>query len=238
MRLHYLVAAHNEEGLIDSACNRILPLRNRFPGIRIYLLENGSTDRTWSQCLKLQDSEPNVIRALRTDRAGLGGAFRMGLDALNLNNITKDDWIVLAAADLPFGFSDLDSVISALDKDRDNDVWVYVGSKAHPLSQIERKWNRSAATYAFYLLRKLILGLKTKDTQGSLFIRGDVVDQLRQFKSHDFFFAVEIISQAEIKGTVKEVPVILEPESRPSKVRLARDGFRLLKQLLIYSFNR
>ncbi len=141
MRFHYLVAAHNEEKNIDRACQRLLPIGAMFPGSHIYLLDNGSRDNTWGECTRLQTLYPKLITALHDDRAGIGVAFRMGLNSLiqNGGSLDRDDWIVLAAADLPFGFSDLDSVISHLNENQ-NDVWVYVGSKAHPRSKAWRSW--------------------------------------------------------------------------------------------------
>ena len=235
MRFHYLIAAHNEESNIDRACQRLVPIGKKFPGSHVYLLDNGSTDDTWSECLKLQSLHPNLITALHDDRAGIGIAFRMGLQSLIRSELSLNryDWIVLAAADLPFGLSDLQSVLDQC-AESDRDDWVYVGSKAHPLSKSQRSPQRRLGTFALYYLRKGILGLKTKDTQGSIFIRGDIAHYLSDFKSDDYFFSIEVIDRAERDGAVMEVPVNLEPEHRSSRVRPFRDDWRMLRQLIAY----
>src|SRR6185312_10810661 len=103
--------------------------------------------------------------------AGIGVAFRRGLEHLAKHNLdlNKNDWIVLAATDLPFGFSDLEALIYHEGQNGDQ-VSVYVGSKAHPESVVVRDWKRKLATLLFYHARNLTLGLNTKDPQGSIFI--------------------------------------------------------------------
>lgn len=236
MRFFYLVAAHNEQSQIMATCERLKPLYKRFPGSRTYLLNNGSTDKTWEECLAIQSAQPQQVTALHDDGSGIGVAFRMGLKDLSKRPLTRNDWIVLAAADLPFGFSDLEAVV-ADQLSSDSDVWIYVGSKAHSKSNVVRNWRRTLGTNVFYVLRKLILGLNTKDTQGSILVRGDVVKYL-DFKSDDYFFAIEMIDRAERLGTVKELPITLEPERRASRVRLVRDGWRMFKQLVRYRLTR
>ncbi|NJL25841.1 MAG: glycosyltransferase [Calothrix sp. SM1_5_4] len=118
MRFFYLIAAHNEEGHIARAIERLRSVTERFPGSRVFLLDNGSLDDTWRECLEAQKTHPQWITALRDERKGIGIAFRMGLDALSAaERLGPDDWVVLAATDLPFGFSDLDALCARDDQE-------------------------------------------------------------------------------------------------------------------------
>lgn len=238
MRVLFLVAAYNEQQQISRICDRLLPIASRFSRFQIYLLDNGSTDMTWEECLKMQNEHPQIVRALHCAEAGMGNAFRMGLEAISSEALDRNDWIVLAAADLPFGLSDLEGVVKRQMGNSPEDIGVYIGSKAHPDSKVVRNFKRTVGSQLFYLLRRLILGLQIKDTQGSIIVRGDTVAELKKFRSNDYFFAVELLERAVRFYKVAEVPVILESEKRPSRVHLFSDGWRMLKQLILYRISK
>lgn len=230
VRFHYLVAAHNEAAQLEGLCRRLIEGLAAYPGSKILLLENGSTDDTWSVCERLAAAWPVYVECLRENDAGMGRAFRAGLNALATRGLQREDWIVLAAADLPFGFSDVEGVRAALSVG--SEAMVFVGSKAHPRSRVKRSWKRQSATWVFRVLRQAALGMRTQDPQGSIILRGDVLPQLNTFLSSDYFYSIELIYSAERLGEVTEIPIELSSELRPSRVRVVRDGWRMVSQLV------
>src|SRR5439155_13025857 len=89
-----------------------------------------------------------------TSAKGLGNALRRGMEVANAQRI------MLTAADLPFGFSDLDEAL-ALDPFPD----VVVGSKAHPKSSVHVPLQRRVMSRGLWALRRLMFGLDIGDSQ-------------------------------------------------------------------------
>jgi len=75
---------------------------------------------------------------------------------------------VLTADDLPFGFDDLDAA-DRLDVDA---FPVVIGSKGHRDSDVGRGMLRWVLSWGFWLLRRVILGTRTLDPQGTFVLAG------------------------------------------------------------------
>ncbi|MGZ3747939.1 MAG: glycosyltransferase family 2 protein [Pseudobdellovibrionaceae bacterium] len=230
MKFYYLVAAYNEERILEKTVQELAALPQKFPGSEILLLDNGSQDQTWSICQRLAQENPWVFAYHNTEK-GLGVAFKRGLQELQKKNIEPESWILFCAADLPFGFSDLDSFLALGPKAWKENI-LFVGSKRHPQSRVQRNWKRRFGSIIFEWARLIILQIKTKDTQGSLLLRGDQVSLLERLHSKDYFFSVELVYFAEKAGRVMEIPIDLRPEVRTSNISLLKDGTKSLLQLL------
>ena len=89
---------------------------------------------------------------------------------------------------------------------------------------------------AFRIARRLMLGMKTGDSQGSFFIRLDVAVPLaHRVVSRDFFYTTELVHFAEAMADgVVEVPAVIDPSQQLgiSSVKPLRDGTAMLKQLV------
>lgn len=166
----------------------------------------------------------------------MGVAFRRGLQELKKKSLGANDWVVFCASDLPFGFSDLDSFLS-MEKSTQEKTVLFVGSKRHPQSAVQRNWKRRLGSMFFEIARRLILNIKTKDTQGSLFLRGDQVGMVDKLRSDDYFITAEVVYYSEQVGNVVEMPINLRPEIRSSKISLLKDGYKSLAQLIRFRQN-
>jgi len=237
MKFYYLVAAYNEEAVLESTIQSLSILPKRFPGSQVFILVNGSNDGTWTIAQKLSKINPDWVTSFHTEEKGMGAAFRLGLRALKKQNLSNNDWIVFCASDLPFGFSDLESFLKLSNTNEPENI-LYVGSKRHPASVIQRNWKRRLGSIFFEIARRIILRIKTKDTQGSLFLRGDQVSIVDQLRSNDYFVTVEIVYFSEKNGKVIEMPISLQPEMRSSKISLLKDGYKILAQLINFRLNR
>lgn len=239
VRLSYVVPVHNEQKLLERNLERLARRLSGLRGARIVAVENGSTDRSWEILSSLPERLADVpLSVFREKPAGLGYAYDRGLVELERDDGTgsgssesQPHWVVLAAADLPFGFSDLDAALPVLASPAPPSL--ILGSKAHPGSRVDRAVSRSTASIAYRRLRSTVLGMRVGDCQGSLFVEASVAFRLRPaIRSRDFFYTTELVFLVERAGLRwVEVPVLLEPQQRRSTVRLFRDGVALGAQV-------
>ena len=188
MKFYYLVAAHNEELLLEKTVKELALVPQRFPGSEVLLLENASHDNTWPVAQKLAKENASWLSSYHDDEKGIGVAFKRGLRELQKRNLSENDWVIFCAADLPFGFSDLDHFLT-LSPTAHKENLLFVGSKRHPQSTIQRTWKRRLGSVVFEVLRYALLRIKTKDTQGSLILNGRQIDVVDKMRSDDYFFS-------------------------------------------------
>jgi glycosyltransferase involved in cell wall biosynthesis len=244
--LSYVVPVHNECATLERNVRRLAEHLASYPGSRILLVENGSRDESWPLCQQLANtassdcSEPKgdkqaspgvEILAYQERNAGLGYAWHRG----TVEEIARADhsrWVALTAADLPFGFTDLDGVLNVLRSGLCPDI--IIGSKAHRESTISTTPVRTVATLGYRVLRRLIGGMHTGDSQGTFFFTtGAVASLMDQMVSRDFFWSTELAYRAERAGkTIVEVPVTLEEQQRASTVKPFKHGIKMLRQLV------
>jgi dolichyl-phosphate beta-glucosyltransferase len=227
MRIFYMFAAHNEvEALPDLVATMKAEL-HRLPQLQVYVLNNGSDDGS-NVLLKKLSAENPWLHGVTMEEKGMGVAYRHGMNLLKTLGLTKEDWILFTAADLPFGFSDYDAFTEF--KQRHPDCGIFVGSKSHSRSVVVRSLKRSVGSWVFQMVRQIILGMRTKDPQGTLFLRGDYLNLVDKIQSPDYFFGTELVYLMEKYSQAVEMPITLNPERRLSKVNLVRDGIKVIKQ--------
>lgn len=227
MRIFYLVAAYNESKVLESLASQLKAVPQKYPGSQLIIVDNGSTDDSKKVLEKIQKKYQWCKVFFETEK-GMGIAFRRGMRELRKLNLSKNDWIAFNAADLPFGFFDL---VQFLERQATHpECALFVGSKSHPESRVKRSWKRHLASWCFYLVRFLVLGMKTKDPQGTLFLRADFLYLVDQIEAKDYFFTTELVYQMEKHTHVIEMPVILAKEVRVSKIRILEDGMKAFKQ--------
>lgn len=161
------------------------------------------------------------MRLLHTDARGIGAGYRLGIEHASA------DVCVLSASDLPFGFTDIDAFMALTPR-------LAIGSKAHPGSVLTG-WGakRRAAGFAFYLLRRALLGRSTPhDSQGTIIIETVLAKQLLpSVAADDYFFSLEMVTLASENGIDPiEIPVTLESNTGNSSVHLLSDSWALAKK--------
>lgn len=241
IKLSWVLPVHNNEGSIAANVDRLRE-HMRADGWRdseILLVENGSRDASWEVCAKLEDAGSDGVggvrvRAYREPNAGIGFAYARGLAELEeLHGADKQRWAVLTGSDLPWGFTDLESALPYLTSGK---APIVIGSKAHPQSRAFGGWKRWTMSLTFRALRRLLVGMKTGDSQGSFFIRLDVAAPLaHKIVSRDFFYTTELTYFAEpLPDGVVEVPATIEPSQLVgvTSVKPVKHGMAMLKQLV------
>jgi uncharacterized protein (TIRG00374 family) len=159
----------------------------------------------------------------------MGNALRVGI--LNSRGAS----VLLTADDLPFGFDDLDAA-DRMSRNVSLLPQVIIGSKAHPESEVNRGWLRSSFTRGFGIMRRVILGMRTGDPQGTILINGHLARRLAGITVETgFLFTTELIAATERLGLESvEVPVRLSADhaghaSRVSWADVLAMAFGLLR---------
>lgn len=240
MRLTIIVPVHNEESIVEPTLKRLreCPLLNAFSETNVILVENGSVDNSRQVVSSIEEwriwpETKGWLIGTSVSNAGIGYAYARGAElAIEKGMTGRDDWLLWTACDLPFGFSDLDSFLELLSQHCESPI--IIGSKAHPNSVVPRGITRKLMTLVFRFLRRLVLGMSVGDTQGTFFVRGDILKPLLEStETYNFFFTTEFCYHAVSEHLpIVEVPVRLEPQLRPSTVRPVRDGWRMMRGLL------
>jgi glycosyltransferase involved in cell wall biosynthesis len=225
VRISYLVPVHNEEGVLASTARVVVERLSVHPGSELVMVENGSTDRS-------PDLVEELAKELATDQVGVvaahsakgyGNAMCHGID------LATGDLLVITAADLPFGFSDLDAALALAPRAR-----LMIGSKAHPRSRVAITAKRRAMSAAFRLLRLVVIGLRVGDSQGTILVDAGLARTVRpHLRAGDFFFSTELIAFASRMGaTPVELPVDYSNPRPSSTVKPLQDGLRMARALL------
>ena len=231
MRFIYVIPVYNEADQVKRLVEQLRPFLKQQKGSAVWLADNGSTDGTWERVEKLRGENPGLVEDVRLGEKGQGRAFRAAMSELNRRGIEPETRIVFSAADLPFGFSDVECVIT-----RDLKQDLVIGSKAHPRSSGGRGWKRRLMSFAYRNLRFVLLGMSTRDPQGSLIFRASFLPLYERCYAVDFFFTTQLVYFMECEGaSVMEIPVDTRPDFRPSRVNPLRDGWRVFKQIFAFA---
>ena len=203
--LSVVIPMHNSETVIHNTVGQWV---ERLDGqsAELILVENGSTDNTWIIAQDIARAQHNISRVVLQSEKGMGNALRAGIAR------SSGVRVLLSADDLPFGFSDLDS---AENLGRHPDV--VIGSKAHQDSVVERGILRSAFTNGYKMARRVILGSKVGDTQGTFFVDGEWLRSINHLLDEPgFLFTTQLVVYAESHGKeLVEVPVALSDDHAP-----------------------
>jgi dolichyl-phosphate beta-glucosyltransferase len=222
LTISYLVPIYNEEAVLARSAAAMVARLEANPGSEVILVENGSTDRSPELVEELAASlsGPNVRVIAAHSAKGYGNAMRLGID------LASGNLLVITAADLPFGFSDLDEALALPARPA-----LMIGSKAHPRSLVAVSAKRKLMSSGFRLLRRLLLGLRVGDSQGTILVDRELAQRIRpQLASADFFFSTELIGFATRMGVeAVELPVDYRNPRPGSTVRPLHDGLRMAR---------
>ncbi len=225
-RISYVVPIYNEEDVIADTTARIVARLESLPGSEVVLVENGSTDSSPALVDRLaeQYSRGSVSVVAAHSAKGYGNAVRHGM------SIATGEVHLLTAADLPFGFSDLDAYL-ALAAPRPELV---IGSKAHPDTVIANSRLRRVMSWGFRQLRRVTIGMRVGDSQGTIFLDADLSRRLQPHLTEGaYFFSTELIALAQrCDARIVEVPVDYSAPREGSKVKPLEDSIAMAKSLM------
>lgn len=225
VRLSVVVPAYREEERIGATVDRVR--RALAPvaadgGLEIVVVDDGSPDGT-SAAARAAGADV-VLR--QEPNQGKGAAVRAGMIAATGRTIVFTD------ADLAYPPEQVLRVLDAVEAGWD----VVVGSRRHvdTTTLVGARRIREIGGRVINLCTTAVLLGQYRDTQcGLKGFRSDVANLLfRQVRTTGFAFDIEVFHLAErYELGVLEVPVEVENSER-STVKVVRDGFRLLRDLV------
>lgn len=171
-----------------------------------------------------REGEKPEVRFLDTSDKGIGAGYKLGIRE------AREEFVILSADDLPFGWSD----VTAFERAGRPDF--AIGSKAHPDSQlvgVTKK--RRIASITFLTLRRLLLGWGTPgDSQGSFILRTSIAKRLLPDLVYDHYLCSLELATLHLKrgGKIVEVPIIVDHNPHQSSVSVIKDGWRMTKELV------
>lgn len=201
-------------------------------GVREVLLAHNGRPLTDEERVRVEalvapaaDGKPEV-RSLDTTAKGIGAGYKLGIKH------AREEFVILSADDLPFGWSDVDAFEAVGRPD------FAIGSKAHRDSKLprgKRALSREISTFGFLQLRRLLLGAGTPgDSQGTLILRTPLAQSLLPDLVYDHYLASLELATLHLKrgGRIVEVPIVWQEAPHQSSVSVLRDGMRMARELV------
>jgi glycosyltransferase involved in cell wall biosynthesis len=181
--------------------------------LELIVVSDGSIDGTAERLLAARSDVAMLV--IHYDRnLGKGYAVKVGSLA------ARGEWIALVDADL-----DLDpgAIPGYLEKAREEELDLVIGSKRHPQSVVEYPRSRRIASWCYQQLNRLLFSLDVRDTQVGLKVfRREIADEiLPLLLVKQFAFDLELLAVAHALGygRIAECPIRLEYRFTGSGVR-------------------
>ena len=170
----------------------------------VVVVVNGSTDRSLELVKEIARNWQELpgLPALVVEESGRG----LGLALAQGVRSASGHFFILSADDLPFGISDWEATAKLKQP-----AHLVIGSKGHPLSIVDRSISRRIVTSIFGILRRVILGTKVQDTQGTFLVSGAWIKEfVDESAESGFMWTTHLTLFAERNDLlVVEVPVTL-----------------------------
>jgi len=214
-----VIPTYNEADNVGVLIPRLF---RHIPGISILVVDDRSPDVTAVKCREMQASYSNLFIESRTEKSGLGSAYRFGF-AWGLNRGFEE--LVEMDADMSHRVRDLAAMIKAKESNPSSDLiigsrWIKGGSTINwPLKR--QLLSRAANIYV-----RMMLGMGVSDsTAGFRIYSAEILRKidLTAIKSEGYSFQIEMTRAAKLAGAkIIEAPITFrERESGVSKMSQA-----------------
>jgi len=199
-----IIPAYLQEKTIVKDLTRISQVLKQIRyDYQIIVVVDGQLDKTYQQAKKLTSAKLKVYQ-LKTNQ-GKGFAVRYGMTK------AKGDYIAFLDAGMeidPNGISMLLEHLEWYNAD------IIVGSKRHLVSIVKYPLDRKILSWGYYMLVRILFGVKIKDTQpGIKIFRSQVLKKiLPKLLVKNYAFDIEILSVAKRFGfkRIYEAPIKLK----------------------------
>lgn len=202
MRLSVIVPAYNEGQVI---MNNLIEIRKALEpyidSFEILAVDDGSSDNTKEEILKASSVYKEIKYAGYEKNRGKGGAIKHGVSA------ASGDVIGFIDADLDLAPDHIVRFLEHMDK---TGCDVVIGSKMHKDSNLEYPAARKFVSWGYYIILKVLFGMKTKDTQTGIKIyKAPLVKKIApELKVSGYAFDIEVLALCAAEGAViEEMPV-------------------------------
>lgn len=220
-----VIPVYNQEMKISMAIARIREvLSSIFLNYELIIVDDGSQDNTLDVLKKEKKSDPHLSIISYVSNRGKGHAVRKGV-LQSSGNI-----VIFMDGDLEISPKAIKDYINEL-----KNYHLVIGSKAHPLSEINVPTSRRFLSKTFHLLVRAALGIKLKDTQSGLKAgNGEALRKMfRTMLVNRFAFDVELLTIATFLNlSIKEMPIVVSS----NHALKARDIQKMLLDILAISY--
>jgi glycosyltransferase involved in cell wall biosynthesis len=207
-RVSIIVPCHDSENNLSNTFAQF-ESRDYTYETEIIFVENGSKDSTLKTLELFKSTKLDVI--ILESEKGLGNALRAGI------NKSTGDVIAFIPDDISFHFQELDEI----EKGFNSESLYFLSKYIYPW-RYSRSATRMAMGLTFMIIRKIVLRINTRDTQGTFFGSSLIVKKLFEISSEkEFLITTEIATLANRLGIeVIEIPVaVLEGNREKSTVK-------------------
>lgn len=214
-KISVIVPAYNEgDHLFNSLSEMIQILDDIARDYEIIVVDDGSIDNTQAEA-KRAGADFDHIQVVRHEpNFGKGEALRYGYGFAN------GDLVAFLDADLDLHPSQL-AVLYQYMQEKGADV--VIGSKRHPLSEIDYPAKRKIVSDVYYFIIKLLFGLPVRDTQtGIKLFKNEVLAQVfPRLLVKRYAFDLELLVNAHRLGyKIIEAPITLDFLREISRIRI------------------
>lgn len=186
----------NEEKNVESVVKKAIPIAKEKAKVwEILMIDDGSSDKTFSICKRLALSDPQHLRAIsHQPNRGYGAALREGFD-----NVAYD-FVVFNDGDGQFDFSEIDKFIRKI-KHADIVIGFRKKRRDHPIRRM-LMWLLKIWDFIFF-------GFYFKDIDcGFKLFRKNALSKISPLKSEGAMITTEILAKArKAKLRIAEVEV-------------------------------
>lgn len=228
LRLSVVIPAYNEEARIERTLARTVEYLDatEWRPYEVLVVSDGSTDRTEALVRAFAEAHPQVQLLAYQPNRGKGHAVRYGILR------AQGEWVLFSDADLATPIEELEKLAPHLKRGYD----VAIGSRPLRESQlvVRQPFYREWAGRAFNKVVQLLAVRGIHDTQCGfkLFTHESAQAIFSLCRLDGFSFDFEALYYARRLGyTIAEVP-IRWMHQEGSKVRMLRDGLRMLRDLV------
>ncbi len=229
--LSVVIAAYNEERVIEDSLTRVGAYLERTPDPELIVVDDGSRDQTCEIVRDLSSRFP-FLRLIQNDRnRGKGFSIKHGITKSHGAHVLFTD------ADLVYPIEGVEPFIRALDAGAD----IAIASRSHPGTLFALHPRHFSYIYQRYLVGRTyinivnrLLNLGVTDTQaGFKCLRGDAArDIFARTTLTSFGFDAEALFIARQRGyRIVELPVYFLYLGEQSSVQLVKDSVRMLRDL-------
>lgn len=215
--------AYNEaRHIVSNLLETVSTLSGFGYDFEVIVVDDGSPDKTFLHAARLLSTHPDTIRVVHYDsNCGKGNALMCG------TRFARGEYVVFMDADMDLHPSQIPLFFGILES---TGADIVIGSKRHPLSNVDYPINRRIYSWAYYNLVKLLFGLPVKDTQTGLklFKRKAIDDVFGRVLAKRFAFDLEVLANAHRLGyAIESAPVTLEFQRSAGRINW-RDIYHML----------
>jgi glycosyltransferase involved in cell wall biosynthesis len=205
--------AYNEEERIQENLRETIRTFEDFGcDYEIIVIDDGSTDHTLAQALKVAQQNPRVRVKRNMVNYGKGRALKKAF------RHTSGEYVVFLDADLDLHPGQVQTLFDIM---RLDDVDVVIGSKMHPNSSVDYPQSRRFISLIYYLFIKILFGLPVRDTQTGLkLFKAKVLrDVFPKILVKKFAFDLELLANAHHMGyKIAEAPIVIEQKRKYGRI--------------------